>query len=145
MAVTRKQISDALLARVVGTGAFVTTGKRNRDPESIPTASMPAAFVVKGSETNLHASRSLPNQRVLNFWIIIYTDAGGSETAVPMDMVDALLESIDAALVPDDPLTNACTLGGLAFSCRIKGETKHAPADVTGKGLALIPVEVIMP
>jgi len=144
---TRKQVSDTLLARLQATGAFVLTmtGKRNRDPESIPTNQTPACFVVKHSETNRRPSSSLPNIRTLHLRIVIYTDAGGDENIVPSDAIDALLEHVDAVLAPDDPVSGRCTLGKLVHSAMIQGDTVHAPGDVTGKGLAIIPVEVIMP
>jgi hypothetical protein len=145
MATTREQATNAVLQKLVATGAFNMIGRRNRDPESIPTNETPALFVLNHSETNLRPRPNTPPIRTLHIRVVVYTDAGGSESAVPSSTIAALLEIVDAAFAPDDVSSNRCTLGGLVYSAIVQGETIEAPGDVTGKGLAIVPIEVIIP
>lgn len=145
MAVTREQVMAALLAKLAGSGEFATVGRRNRDPELIAAANTPALILVEHSETYVRPSPSLEPIRTLEVRAIVYSDTGQDENAIPSSIVNVLLDGVDAALAPDDMSSNRCTLGGLVYSARIEGALIKAPGDVTGKGLAVIPIKIVIP
>lgn len=87
----------------------------------------------------------LPPKRVFNVKAAVYNDVGNDENAIPASVINPLLDGLDAALMPDDPIGNRCTLGGVVYSALIEGEIKKAPGDITGKGLAVVPIELTMP
>ena len=145
MSATREAITQALLSKLSNTGVFVTVARRNRDPESIPTSATPALFLLGHSETAHRKAGNLPPIRTLHFRALIYTDAGQSETVIPDAILNPLLDGIETALAPDNLVSGFCTLGGLVYSVRIEGETIKAPGDVSGKGLAIVPIEVVIP
>jgi hypothetical protein len=142
---TREEIINALFNRLAASGPFKTVGRRNRDPESIPPCETPALMLVEHSEKNARPAPNLPPKRTMSLRAIIYSDVGCDENAIPASLVNNLLDAIDAALVPDDPSSNRCTLGGLVYSVVIEGDVIMAPGDVTGKGLAIMPIQILIP
>lgn len=142
---TREEIVAALLARLNASGVFQTVGRRLRDPESLDSVTAPALFLLEDEEDYHRQSVNLPPRRTLRFLAAIYTDAGQSETAVPSALLNPLLDAIDAALKPDDPTSGRCTLGGAVYSALIAGTVKKYPGDATGKGAAVVPIEVMWP
>jgi hypothetical protein len=145
MATTREQIMAALLTLLQNSGEFATVTRRNRNPETIAAPSTPALVLVGHSETYERKSPSLPAIRTLEARAVIYYDVGQNENAVPDSVINPLLDGVDAAFAPDDPSSGRCTLGGLVFSAMIDGDMVKAPGDVTGKGLAIIPIKIIIP
>jgi hypothetical protein len=143
--VSRETIITALFEKLAASGEFVTTGRRNRDPESIPTNQTPALLLVEHSEKYDVQSRNLPAKRIINLRAIIYTDVGDDDNAIPATIINNMLDGVDAALAPDSPQTGFCTLGGLAYSVKIDGDVIKAPGDVTGKGLAIVPIQILIP
>ena len=142
---SRETIINALFQRLANAGGFNTTGRRNRDPESIKTADTPALLLVEHSEKYTVPSPSLPGKRAINLRAIVYTDVGDNDSAIPATIINNQLDAIDAALVPDDPTSGRCTLGGLVYSVKIDGDIIKAPGDVSGKGLAVVPLQILIP
>lgn len=141
----REQAINALLAKLAATAEFATVGRRNRSPETIASVSTPALMLVEASEEYKRPSPSVPPIRTLRVSAIIYYDVGDNENAIPASVINPLLDGFDAALVPDDPISGRCTLGGLVYSVLIEGEMLKAPGDVTGKGLAVVPIAIVLP
>jgi hypothetical protein len=145
MAASRETIINALFTKLVTSGQFNTTGRRNRDPESIAPEQTPALLLVEHTEKYAIPSPSLPAKRMINLRAILYTDVGDDDNAIPATVINNLLDGVDAALVPDDPTSQRCTLGGLVYSVKIDGDVIKAPGDVTGKGLAIVPLQILIP
>jgi hypothetical protein len=142
---TREAILAALLAKVQGGGYFVTTGRRARDPSSIGPAQSPACFLVVANETFERKAPNLAAIRTLNVSAFIYNDIGAAPNVYPETALNNAMEALEAVLVPDDARTGFCTLGGLVYACYLKGQARRAPAELTGKALAIVPIEVIIP
>jgi hypothetical protein len=149
---TRKAIAAALLAQLTAGGAFVNSGRRLRKPEQAAAPGAPALYLIKPKESHLYDSadeQGVPPKRELHFLAVIYTDVGSDETAVPADVIDDLLDAVDAALAPSvaEQLSagNRTTLGGLVYSVRIDGDSDLAPGDIQGKGSTVVPIRVVLP
>jgi hypothetical protein len=141
---TREDIANALLARLTVSGAFVLSGRRLLGPETIPKEQTPALFLIDANELYETQERNLPSKRMLGFDAVVYVDVGADVNAVPATPLNNALDAIDAALKPDGG-QGFLTLGGKARSVKIVGEIEKAPGDVTGKGLAIVPIEVLIP
>jgi len=141
---TRETILAALLAAVQATGYFVSTGRRARDPAAIGPAQSPACFLVCSGETFKRPSPNLPAIRTLRVAAFLYNDVGANANAVPESALNAAVEALEAALAPDRP-NGYCTLGGLVTAAYLNGEEHRAPAEMTGKALAVVPIDVLMP
>ena len=100
-------------------------------------------MVVGHKEAFDRAAVSLPAKIILHVLAIIYVDVGTDENAVPDSVLNPLLDTLSASLVPDSPQTGRCTLNGLVQSVMIDGEIEKAPGDITGKGLAVVPIQII--
>jgi hypothetical protein len=147
---SRKAIAAALLKQLTGGGQFVQTGRRDRAPEQAASPGKPGLFLVKPHESYEYDDhdRGVPPRRDLHFLAVIYTDVGTDATAVPADLIDDLLDAVDAALAPSiaDQLGNGTrqTLGGLVYDCRVDGDLELAPGDSQGKGQSVVPIRVIL-
>lgn len=139
---TRKAIMDALQARLATAAAFALVGRRGRDPENMPS---PSLIILKRGEHYSGGSTNIRKQLALMIDAIVYVDVGTDETAVPGDVIDVILDGIDAALRPDSPAEGKCTLGGRVEAAQIDGEVEIASGDVTGKALAIVPIRILAP
>lgn len=147
---SRKQIAAALLAQLNGGNKFVKTGRRDNAPEQAASPGEPGLFLIKPRESYSYDKdqNGVPPVRELRFLAVVYTDVGTDPNAVPADVIDDLLDAIDAALAPTvvDQINNGGrqTLGGLVYDCRIVGEPELAPGDSQGKGQTIVPVHVTL-
>lgn len=149
MAATREQIMVALfttLSNAPGEGVFITKSRRNRDPEGLDPTTTPALFLVEHTDKwDRTGGYNSVSKREMNVFAIVYYDAGTDQNIVPSSVLNPLLDAIEAALAPDNRQTNTFTLGGLVQACLIDGESQRASGDVTGKGLAVIPIRILIP
>ena len=141
---TREAVATALLAAVHAGGYFTVTGRRARDPAAVGPAQSPACFLVVSSE-KIERRPAAPAKRMLTFTAFVYNDVGAAPNAIPETALNNAMEALESALAPDNPATGLCTLGGLVFAVLIRGDVHRAPAELTGKALALVPIDVILP
>ena len=145
MSATREQVMRALFELLSRAGPFKSAGRRNRKPETIPAHDTPALMLVEHSDHYANASTSQPSVRRMMVRAIVYSDVGTNENAIPAAIVNPILDAIDAALRPAVPGAGACTLGGLVASVVIDGTIIKAPGDVTGKSVAIVPLNILLP
>ena len=146
MAVTREAAMEALFSKLSAAYAFGATTRRVDTPEALASpGSAPGLGLIVHSESYERQSLNLPPKRKMRALAIIYIDVGGEANAIPDAVLNPVKDAIDAALLPDNKVTGLCTLGGVVYSAIVKGEVVQAPGDKTGKGLAVIPVEIILP
>ena len=139
--ITREQVMSALVMRL-SSASFVTVSRRNRGPDAIQASATPALMLIGHKEFYDRPALSLPAKIILHVLAIIYVDVGTDENAVPDAVLNPLLDALSASLAPDSPQTGRCTFGGLVQSVMIDGEIEKAPGDVTGKGLAVVPLTI---
>lgn len=116
--------------------------RRNRAPETLSPSLTPALMLIGHREQFERPSLSSPPKITLHILAILYIDVGNDENAIPDAILNNLLDEITAALEPDDRNLGRLTLHGLVQSVTIDGEITKAPGDVTGKGLAVIPITI---
>jgi hypothetical protein len=145
LGVARETVMAALLQKLAASGTYALIGRRARDPETVAVAGSPALMLIGHTETYTRTHQNLPPVRTLGCKAIIYIDVGNDETLVPDAIINPLLDGIDQALIPDDPGSGFCTLGGIVYSILINGEIIKAAGDISGKGLAIIPIEIVLP
>jgi len=144
MSAPREQIMAALLAKLQGAYAWGVVGRRNRAPSAIAAVGKPALILLKHHQHYSARALNMPSVRTLHVMALVYIDVGADETAIPDSVLNPIMDAMDAALAPDTP-QGFCTLGGLVQSAKITGEVTEAPGDVTGKGLAIIPIDIVIP
>jgi len=149
---TREQVFAALWARVSaatigGNPAFVTKDRTVLPWDAVPSELYPCLFMAKGSE-QIARVRGLPPKITMNALLYIYaiTNAQSDDSAAsPSEILNPLLDAIDAALAPDSNETNTCTLGGIVSHAWISGEIMTTEGALGNIEAALVPIEVLVP
>jgi hypothetical protein len=147
VAVTRETAIEALFTALKSAYAFGEATRRLDSPDTIARRGVPGLGLVVHSESYVRSSPNLPPKRKMLVKAIIYIDASGDEYAnvIPDAVLNPIKDAFDAALKPDNQVTGNCTLGGVVYSAIINGEVIQAPGDKTGKGLAVMPIEILLP
>jgi hypothetical protein len=140
----RETIMAALLATIAAAYSFGKLTRRLARPEAMASPGSPGAALLKHREMHEVKSINLPTKITLKLLLGLYVDCSGDANAIPDALLNVILKAIESALAPDTP-QGLCTLGGVAFSVKITGEAVFAPGDITGKGLCLLPIDVILP
>lgn len=130
---------------------FVSMGRRHVQPPELVTASQPAFFLIQVKESHEPTKGGMPTKLCLHGFIIIYVPAPvadediGAETFLAATTLNAIFESIDDALQPDNPTTGKFTIGGLATHCWIEGETDQDPGLFGPQAAAILPIHILVP
>lgn len=142
---TREQIMAALLALLQSAYPFAVVGRRNVSPDTIAKPGQPALILLKQHEFIKNSGLSpLTAVRTMNVLACCYFDASSDDNAVPDAIINDMTEAVDRALrAVDNHMTGCVTLGGKCQSVKIAGQIDNAPGDQTGKGLAIIPIEIV--
>ena len=152
----RSQIKDALLTKLLGAtfpvtvngaSTWASTSRRLKMFNQIDPSVQPALFVVQHREGYDNRHQGTPPRRWLEIGLWCFTPS--PEGVVGDTMIDAMEEAIEAVLeVPDDPIRNELTLGGLCYRCwidRQNGLLIRDPGDIDGQALLILPVRILMP
>jgi hypothetical protein len=158
--VTREQVMTALLALAGGAAGFKTVSRHIELVPGAPTPQVavpiaqPALYLVETHEQTLRQGTGEPPIRTwyVELWIWCKNPAGMT-LGVPDDatpgasVINPLIETIEAALAPDNLARNECTLGGLVYFARIEGITAKVSGDTNPEGqcFAAIPLTIMVP
>jgi hypothetical protein len=146
-AVTREQISVAFFNLIAGAADFTATSRRFVHWDQVNETQMPFLTVLKTGEVRARQAESLP-ALTINAHVFVYLSAGMDPEDVPDTAMNAVLDAIDAAVVPGgaDALNgNKQTLGGLVSHCYPLGPVFVDTGDVDGKAVAVIPFQILVP
>lgn len=147
----REAIAATLYARIDASTRRVvdlkTSSRRAKSFDQVTGEEMPALFQTQRPETQERGTTiGLPAKRTLHFELWLYTSDPQEDSVIPSQQLNNMVDAIEAALAPDDPVRQNCTLGGLVAMARIDGSVEYYE-NVTqdGKSIAVVPVAVLMP
>jgi hypothetical protein len=146
-AVTREQVSVAFFNLIAGAADFTATSRRFVHWDQVNETQMPFLTVLKTGEVRARQAEGLPTL-TMNTHVFVYLSAGMDPEDVPDTAMNAVLDAIDAAVVPGgaDALNgNKQTLGGLVSHCYPLGPVFVDTGDVDGKAVAVIPFQILVP
>jgi hypothetical protein len=146
-AVTREQISVAFFNLIAGAADFTATSRRFVHWDQVNETQMPFLTVLKTGEVRARQAEGLPTL-TMNTHVFVYLSAGMDPEDVPDTAMNAVLDAIDAAVVPSgtDALNgNKQTLGGLVSHCYPLGPVFVDTGDIDGKAVAAIPFQILVP
>jgi hypothetical protein len=143
MNIAREAVMLALFARVATVAGLVTTGRRLVLWDKLGPKQQPALFQVEHGESYQQGGRGLPPKTTLEASLVLYARA--DPAALPAATLNNLLDAVEGALAPDDPVANVLTLGGLVSRCWIEGRVFKDPGDLDGQSLAVIPIGILVP
>ena len=146
---TREPVYASLFAFFSGltSGAgplFVTATRKPTTWESAPPEDQPMLLQRQRSEI-ANRRKGLPTIWTLNvdLMLFVHTGAQNDPSVVPAQLMNPLLDAIEAALAIDDPANNACTLGGLVSHCAIEGPIEIFLGSLGDEAVAIVPLQIL--
>lgn len=136
----REAVFAALMDRLQGVPGLVTVSRRLQHWNDTPPTQQPALFVQQSGETVIRQPRQ-PAKRTTNCNLIIYFRIDNN--AMPGAVINPILDAIEAAFAPDDPIQNICTLGGVVDACRIEGAIQVDEGTLDNQGVASVPIHIV--
>lgn len=148
---TREQTYGALFAFFAaltagGAPAFKTSTRKLRHWDSCPAEDSPALYMRQVTETAVR-TRGLPTKWTLSIelWLYARTNAQNDDSVIPSQVLNPLLDAVEAALQPDDLANNAVTLNGLVSHAAIEGPIQVYEGDMGDEAVAIVPITVLIP
>lgn len=142
--INREAIYQALFDQVKSLSGFVTTSRRARLAKDVAPEEQPALFMEEGPGENVqHQGQGLPAKHLLYVDMGFYARLNEDKNAAPGNILNPLIDAIEAALAPDSDQEDQ-TLGGLVIYCRISGKIEKNEGLLDGQASVVIPVEILV-
>lgn len=103
----------------------------------------PALFLVGTNDENQWQGQNRVLTMGAKVWL--YSRVGQDPTAASDTGVHDLLDALDAAMLPDDPMQQRYTIGGTVFWCRQNGHVETYTGDLDGQSLSIAHIDIIVP
>lgn len=127
-------------------GLFRTVSRRARNYTQVPAEEQPALFVLERREMAEARDRGMPTKWLMHASLYVYArnpvdsiGTGGGQVLNP------LLDSIEAVLAPRAVEGNVLSLGGLVSRAFIDGDVEIDEGNLDEQAVAIIPVTIIGP
>lgn len=137
----REAIYQALFDKLAAVPGLKTKSRKLRHWTDVPAAEQPALFQAQGSQSAVTTSGTA-TRWTLNADIYVYVKTMGA--ASPATQLNNMLDAIETALAPDNPIKNTNTLGGLVVHCRIDGTVETDEGNLGDQAVAIIPVVIFL-
>ena len=153
MNTARETLYAALFAKFAGitftSGAatsFATTSRKLAHFEEVEAEGFPALFMVQTTES-VQQQRGLPPKWTLGMLLYVYVKTMGQQdaTVIPSQLLNPIVDAIDAALAPDDLKVGTCTLGGLVSHAWISGPVETSEGQLSDLEICVVPIEILVP
>jgi len=149
--VVRENIYAALFAywsglTIGGSPAFKTATRKLKVWEDVPKEDQPALLQLQKTET-VRKQKGLPAKWTftIDLYLYVNTEANNDPSIVPSQLLNPLMDAIEAALAIDDIMNDACTLGGLVSHCYIDGAVNIFEGNLGDQAVCIVPLTVIVP
>lgn len=142
MSLSREPIYAALFARLQAVPGLVTVSRRLKHWHDVPPADQPSLYQSQQGESTTTTSGQ-PTIWRLSVDLYLYARAPDGDTS-SAPILNPLLDAIENALKPDNPVTNTCTLGGLVQYARISGRIETDEGSLGDQAVAIIPIEILV-
>jgi hypothetical protein len=135
----REAIYSALFDKLSNAAEFITVSRRLKHWSDVAAADQPALFQAQRREI-VEGEPGLPRMHLLHVDAYIYASTGDPD-ASPGEMINPLLDAIEAALAPD-PITNKQRLGGLVEHVWVEGEIETDEGTLGDQGVCIVPLVI---
>lgn len=145
MSFTREPIHVALFNKLSTVAAFLTSSRKLQHWSDVPPVMQPAFFLTESIEDVVNKFPGANPVSEIRFDAYIYVNTGTSQDApntAPSTLFNPIVDAIFAALLPDNPVTNKCTLGNLVQHVWIEGQIKTDEGNLGDQGVVIIPIVV---
>lgn len=143
---TREQVFQAVFALVQNTPGFTVTTRRYIRPSAVEAINTPILMTWEQPEKTEDAQLGL-RKRWWEVWLIIVY-YNNDQNVAGATILNPLIDAVEQALAPDNPVHQTQTLGGLVQAVYIDGATVKAISDIDidhGQGGAVLPVRILVP
>lgn len=137
----------SLAATANARGVAITTGflTASRRLKSWGDVSAQPALFLRDTEEEVEYFNIILQRQTIKAEVWIYSQAGQNPDIAPITGLNNLLDAVQGAFAPDDPMTGRFTLGGLVEWCRIEGRIEKSPGDLDGQAIAVADVSITVP
>jgi hypothetical protein len=142
--IARETIYAALFALVSTAPGLRKSSRRLVSWDDIADTDQPALFQVQTGE-NAKFATHLPTIWTLRCDLVLYAKNSGQDSAIASSLLNPIIDSIVAALLPSPVTFNEQTLGGLVTRCRIEGEIVTVEGVLGNQSIVVIPVTMFAP
>jgi hypothetical protein len=113
--------------------------------ESVEPEDQPALLLRQRSEHAEHR-KFLPTKWTLSLdlMLFVHTGAANDPDVTPAQLLNPLLDAIEASIVIDDFVNGACTLGGLVSYCALDGTVELFLGSLGDEAVAIVPIKVLV-
>ena len=147
---TREPIDAALFAFfsavAAGDGSklFKTATRKVDTWDQVPPEDCPALLLLPRTELAVR-KKGLPTKWTGEYDLLLYVHTGAQNdpTVVPAQLLNPLLDAIEAAIQVDDIANNAATLGGLVSHCAIEGQIQKFLGSLGDEATAIVPIQIL--
>lgn len=131
---------DPITGEVTG---WSQTARRVYTADQWGAAYQPALMQAEAHET-YQPRPKFPTKLTLSAnWVGLFQPCLAPDPTGPR--LNTILDAIDAALQPDDPINNVLTLGGLVSHVWIEGDVFADTGDLDGQGMFIVPIKILVP
>lgn len=138
----REAIYQALFDKLAAVPGLKTKSRKLKHWTDVPASEQPALFQAQRSENAATSGNGTAVRWTLNVDIYVYVKTTGA--ASPATKLNNLLDAIETALAPDNPIRNTNTLGGLVVHCRIDGTVETDEGNLGDQAVCIIPVVIFL-
>ena len=123
---------------------FATATRKPATWENVAPEEQPALLLRQNTE---HGARRRGQPTIwtltLDLMLYVHTGAQNDSSIVPSQILNPLLDAIEASLKVDDASNNACTLGGLVSHCAIEGPIQIFLGNLGDEAVAIVPIQIL--
>lgn len=122
--------------------AFAIATRKLRTWEDTAPEEQPALLVRQGKEA-ANYRKGLPTIWTCDIALLLFvhTNAQLDGAVIPSQILNPLLDAIEAAIVVDDLSNNSATLGGLVSHCAINGDITYFEGTMGDEAVAVVPIQ----
>lgn len=144
---TRNEIMDlfeALFTPLTRDGTLKRIDRRFYLASKVPAADKPCLLITEHEEEFQNDNISDPGIITIDGALWIYTDAAQDQAIVPIKILNDLIDAVTNKIKPN-PISGRVTLGNVVTDVRINGRVLKSAGDLDGNGVAMIPVQILLP
>ncbi len=137
------------LIQTVGTAPttakpFVFGSRRIQLWNDVPAGSKPAIFLYQDMGRSDNPNDAVPAKLTVNAGLYIYMDAT-DQSVYPITAINTLFQKVWDTLSDNNPTQSTFLIPGTQARLRIDGDIYFESGDLTGNGLCLIPLKILIP
>lgn len=134
----------AAIAAQDGSKLFKTATRKADTWDNVAPEDCPALLLLPRTELG-QRKKGLPTKWTGEYDLLLYVHTGAQNdpAVVPSQLLNPLLDAIEAAFTVDDPFNNACTLGGLVSHCAIEGQLIKFLGSLGDEATAIVPLQIL--